>query len=1133
MRTYSEIIDLNEYYSPYYNLLNEREDYWKSFIPTSQFYELLGLVLNSLENNGLSIWLHGAYGTGKSHATGFMKHLLYLPLDEISKVIENFHDIQIKHRLTKFRKDNTVFPVIMYGADKITNQIDFALQIEMGVRAAFKKANIQLTIKTDFDIYIDSIMNDNSTFWETIIEDTFEIHELVKSKEDLIQKLQSLDQDVFLAVRDELNRRNHTISVKDIVKWLADVSAELKKQNIATHMIIYWDEFTTILDKNKPEIFEYIQRIAEASTSSGVRLYLISHRTVLQGTQREDRHKLLGRFTDATYEMSDITTYLLMSNAIQKKDIESWMLYRNQKNDIISDVISKIGQYEAEEALEDIRNLFPIHPYTAYVSSYIARVMGSTERSIFNFLNDQATGFKYFIDNFPGSDRIEYLTVDYVFDFFQKVFEDQNDPFFTSVLQRLKYNNDILKKENKLYPALFKTLLMMNIAHHKINVGNENNRLVIPNGENLNSALSGTHLEDNIESFLNFIDTKKIIIKDHSNRYIVDAANYDMSEIEDWKAKNRGKYKSVEEIFVHDYQTKLFRQLLNSHRRQDVTKVILLDAENTDSQIKRKVTKDFEDNYYLNIIFLIARNLDHYSQIINDIPNILKDIDVPVCFILMDKLFVDTDMERYLDFKSMAEVAHNKHNAEAEEAARKNTEGHLTQWINDAIKNSSVKWFVKDKDDEVINSSCIYSELSKILNSKVSQIIFYHSFDTLYPKLSVETAWKSSLTMKTAENFLLADNFLDLSQKMRAAPMNVTLEILSDMGGSLLVKDNLKIERNIAEHPLIIIRQKLENRIGSKDVVNLIDVMEFLFKSPFGFYPNHVFLATIGFVMRKYRGKFYGVSTGEQITEIKLLEMIDKVFRYFCQNRFNFKNEVNVRIGSENETRLVKLLEEMFGLPACDSIIDTRLKLADWLKTNLKIPLWIMVYSTDVNEDIQLCLKVIGSKILNLSSDSTLSPKDLTDIYDMIFESKDEIMNCLSNVDENVRKEIFGNFIKKELDIIYSFYQDNLYPELMYFLQVNLQTDPIYWGENDVISTIQKWYINRITPPPPREAGEEPIDDKHPPRTGGRTHISKQIVIFLIENYQGDFKEVLISLLNINDEFIEDIYKLLNGESYE
>ena len=70
---YSDIISLQDYFHPVFNLQNEAVGYWKQFIPTTQFIDLLIKTLDAVSSNvpakRKSIWVQGTFGTeiGRSH----------------------------------------------------------------------------------------------------------------------------------------------------------------------------------------------------------------------------------------------------------------------------------------------------------------------------------------------------------------------------------------------------------------------------------------------------------------------------------------------------------------------------------------------------------------------------------------------------------------------------------------------------------------------------------------------------------------------------------------------------------------------------------------------------------------------------------------------------------------------------------------------------------------------------------------------------------------------------------------------------------------------------------------------------------------------------------------------------------
>ena len=79
MAKYSNLIRLSDFL-PIYDILAESPNAWKSFIPTNQFCDLLRRSLTAITSSEVSkrksVWIRGTFGTGKSHASAVVKHLL-------------------------------------------------------------------------------------------------------------------------------------------------------------------------------------------------------------------------------------------------------------------------------------------------------------------------------------------------------------------------------------------------------------------------------------------------------------------------------------------------------------------------------------------------------------------------------------------------------------------------------------------------------------------------------------------------------------------------------------------------------------------------------------------------------------------------------------------------------------------------------------------------------------------------------------------------------------------------------------------------------------------------------------------------------------------------------------------------
>ena len=87
---YSDIVSLRGQKAAY-NIENEQNGDWISFIANEQFNDILRKVISSVRNNDAdlhkSFWISGTYGTGKSHAGAVIKHLLCDPVENITDYI--------------------------------------------------------------------------------------------------------------------------------------------------------------------------------------------------------------------------------------------------------------------------------------------------------------------------------------------------------------------------------------------------------------------------------------------------------------------------------------------------------------------------------------------------------------------------------------------------------------------------------------------------------------------------------------------------------------------------------------------------------------------------------------------------------------------------------------------------------------------------------------------------------------------------------------------------------------------------------------------------------------------------------------------------------------------------------------
>lgn len=91
--SYREYFNIDPEYFPQVDkkLIEEKPDLWKKFWPHPTFVQLLKAMVDVLERKQkLSMWVDGAYGTGKSHAVFTLKKLIEASDEETTAYFEEY-----------------------------------------------------------------------------------------------------------------------------------------------------------------------------------------------------------------------------------------------------------------------------------------------------------------------------------------------------------------------------------------------------------------------------------------------------------------------------------------------------------------------------------------------------------------------------------------------------------------------------------------------------------------------------------------------------------------------------------------------------------------------------------------------------------------------------------------------------------------------------------------------------------------------------------------------------------------------------------------------------------------------------------------------------------------------------------
>lgn len=1124
---YSEIIGLIEYFESYYDMTSEHGTYWRQFIPTERFYNILKTVLQSLQSQPAerkSILIQGAYGTGKSHAAATVKHLLWDDTDIVEKYLGVFENIQLKEQVRNFRKTKKVFPVVLKGIGNITDNRTFCLAIEKTVKEALKANNIEVKTESDFEKMVIQI-NDNPSHiaWNKVIETNQELNMYINSVSDLINRLENRDITILKILESILNKIGVHFSYSDIDKWLIEISKELSDKDIADYLMIFWDEFTPfLLAHNRTEYLSVLQNIAELSKNHNVFLYVITHRTPEQaGLKDEEIKKVFDRFHIKDYSMEPITTYHIISTAIQKKNQTKWSELRDRflsSNTHLNRLIDRITENQSRDAKNRLKDLFPIHPYTAYLATFIARNIGSTERSIFTFLNDGEKGFKKFLDN-DINNGLAVITADYLWDYFIEEFEKDNSGKFTPVLDKFRLHRKDIESAGIHYSAIFKGLLLLNVLYRMVSAGETTQGLTLPSESNIESLFYGTALQQHVIEALQFIDKKEIVRKTPDSLYLVAFIRLPTLEVEKEKQKLVLEYEDITKTLEIDdtLKSSLRGLIINGVLRTSET--IFCWAGEKEHILRSKLQKAFKYSYSLHIAICLQKDASGGSAVKNILKNLSREDDLKnIIFVLPDKPFGKDRFDKFITFYAESCVARNHNFTDDSVTAINFAKKVIEDWINNIKQGYVTLIFDGQERFELI------SKIGTLINEQISPYIFKCGAENLQEARKNQNIWTQKKAQKSAEIFLTSNSKDIIATKTRTGPEAYLKSILKDNKGYYVVDENLEIKPTAdREHPLVKISKEIEQRINDSQNhpnFNLGERLLFLTQPPYGIYPNMINMAMMGFALRKYIGKLYEASTGRVITETMMRDKIVELFECFQTGTLSYKLEV--RVGTVEENELIDKLKDIFGFDDISGLNDIRWKIREFIKRT-QFPIWSIKY-LDVNNSLKDAISEIF--MLTKNTDQEIGCDDIKRALEVVKKNKLDLeLTCKP---EKIKRG-FIIFLKL---IESAAITDAEIEDVIDYLNKNLQEEIAQWEEEKVASKVKDWRILK-------NQAKDKLPPSPPPPTEQTLTISEQevkriqeIVILKIQKFDDrKLKSFLLDILKEDIELAHRLSKYLQGDN--
>jgi hypothetical protein len=147
-RKYIEYFDIDkEFYKCVDEaIFNASPTHWQKFYPHEKFVKLLTDVESVLSGGRVgkeSVWVEGAYGTGKSYAVLTLKKLLDVSADEVTQYFNRYKLSQnLLGKLLSIKQNCNVLTVFRNGSANILSDRDLIVAIQESIRQAMQGKNM-------------------------------------------------------------------------------------------------------------------------------------------------------------------------------------------------------------------------------------------------------------------------------------------------------------------------------------------------------------------------------------------------------------------------------------------------------------------------------------------------------------------------------------------------------------------------------------------------------------------------------------------------------------------------------------------------------------------------------------------------------------------------------------------------------------------------------------------------------------------------------------------------------------------------------------------------------------------------------------------------------------------------------
>ena len=946
--TYRSYFDIDENYFPQVteSAIQKLEDLWKRTYPHEKFLEMLKKMERVMaRQEKRSVWISGAYGTGKSQCAYTLKKMLDVPEAELRTYWGDYKVLQQEIDLLRKllgHKENGIVTVYRYAGTPHSTR-DLLVAVQASVQAALherglyegentlKDSVIQWLEKDDANrIFVDSKLQQPQ--WAAIFGGM--------TVEDILSRLREGGEvrDLMERIAQFGNAEGFSymqLDIDQILAWLTDV---LDKNQVK--IVFIWDEFSDYFRVNRESLADF-QKLAELVNARPFFFVPVTHETDHLFTQADETwKKIRDRFVDVAITLPDNIAFDLIGAAFKAKPSAAadWAIYEADLNSRLHDSRVQVMKAAGITSEDVIKSIMPLHPMTALVLKHIASSFQSNQRSMFDFIlsvgDEQVKAFQYFIDHTGPFSAHPLLTVDQLWDFFYVRGKADLATHIRMILDTYEQQTDLREEEK----AVLKAVLILLAVEKQLGGRIE---LLQATDRNLAYVFEGDDfLVNSVRSATLSLKERGILIvtprQKGEPKYDLAMLSGDQGKIEQYKEDLR---KTKTDKLVQDGGLgKLLTLQPEGLKPRFLDSLGAMKVTTVDSFTRTIRDMTTEKSWQFQAVLAFAKD-DKEAAAFRDKIRAAAQESRYRHIVFIDALATplgDDAFQQYVDFSAMALYYQGNNKTAADQQTRQARQVLEQDWKNRIYNGRFIVYTAEQPQGiQLVGAGEVSAVLKEVVLRK-----YPYAFDL--DRTTTEGYYKTNALKQSA----LAGLSADVRGTIKEAEKRLLPEVWE--------VDAYWRREEMKRLPIVVMKKDLEARIAADfskgGQVSIADLCDSFLKE-YGFPPCNLAAFLLGFLLRAYAGEpyRYGDAAGSsgEMTADKLAEMVSDYIGYLSKGGREPRETFIVEMTAE-ERSFYNLTQEAWGISpaACSSVAQTsraiQSRMQEW-----QLPLWCLEMVAD------------------------------------------------------------------------------------------------------------------------------------------------------------------------------------------